>query len=94
MGTDCPQVLVASNPATRAGVGTAMSRGLRRMGQMLCGLRGHDEVRRYERNRFALECTVCGHVSQGWEVDGPLPQQRYSGDPGRHQLRRSARRVA
>jgi hypothetical protein len=47
-------------------------------------------------HRFALECTSCGHVSQGWTVSETKPQLRYAGDPGRHQLRSRAqvRRVA
>jgi hypothetical protein len=96
MVTDYPQVLVGTQPRTRAGIGASVVRGLRRVGQMLCGLRGHDNVRHYERDRFALECTSCGHVSQGWTVSETKPQLRYAGDPGRHQLRSRAqvRRVA
>jgi hypothetical protein len=59
----------------------------RRIGQFICGLSGHDRVRKYEQNRVALVCASCGHVSPGWELTAPMPQVRYAGDPQRHQLR-------
>jgi hypothetical protein len=91
MVTDYPQVLVEARPRTRPVVGVTVRRALRRIGQALCGLRGHDLMRHYERDRFALECTSCGHVSAGWQVSGPGPQLRYAGDPRRHQLEPTAR---
>ena len=96
MVTDYSHVLVGAQPRAHAGVGATVIGGLRRVGQMLCGIRGHDVVRRYERDRVALECASCGHVSPGWTVSGAKPQLRYAGDPGRHQLRprASVRRVA
>jgi hypothetical protein len=95
MVTDYPQMLVGTQPRTRLGVGGHVVRGLRRVGQMLCGLRGHDVVRHYERDRVALQCASCGHVSPGWTVSGSTPQLRYAGDPHRHQLRpKGFRRVA
>jgi hypothetical protein len=87
-------VLVATQPRVRAGLRLTTLRALKRIGQALCGLRGHENVLHYERNRFALECSSCGHVSPGWEVSGPQPQRRYAGDPGRHQLRPRISRVA
>jgi hypothetical protein len=95
MVTGYSHVLVGTQPRVRAGVGATIVRGLRRVGQMLCGLRGHDLVRHYERDRVALACASCGHVSPGWTVSGTAPQLRYAGDPHRHQLQsRSVRRVA
>jgi hypothetical protein len=97
MVTEYSQALVGTQPRTRAGFGATVVHGLRRVGQMLCGLRGHDEVRHYERDRFALACTSCGHVSAGWSVSEQKPQLRYAGDPRRHQLHPrpvSVRRVA
>ena len=95
MVTGYSQVLVGTQPRARAGVGALVMRGLRRVGQGLCGLRGHDVVYHYERDRVALECTSCGHVSHGWTVSGPTPQLRYAGDPHRHQLQpRGPRRAA
>jgi hypothetical protein len=86
MVTDYSQVLVSPQPQARLGVSGTVVRGLRRVGQMLCGLRGHDVVRHYERDRVALQCSSCGHVSTGWTVSESKPQLRYAGDPHRHQL--------
>lgn len=95
MVSEYSQVLVGTQQRARAGVGATIGSGLRRVGQLICGLTGHDLVKRYERNRVALECASCGHVSPGWTVSGATPQLRYAGDPRRHQLRsRAVRRVA
>jgi hypothetical protein len=73
---------------------------VRRIGQFICGISGHDRVRKYEQNRVALVCASCGHVSPGWELTAPMPQMRFAGDPKRHQLRQvsargtTSRRVA
>jgi len=95
MVTEYSQVLVATQPRVRSSLRLSVQRALRRIGQAFCGLRGHENVLHYERSRFALECSTCGHVSPGWEVSGPQPHLRYAGDPRRHQLKpRSIRRVA
>lgn len=91
MVTGYPQVLVGPQSGTqiigaRQAARGVFARAFRRLGQMLCGLSGHDLVRHYEQNRVALICASCGHVSPGWELTAPLPHQRYAGDPGRHQL--------
>jgi hypothetical protein len=36
--------------------------------QLMCGLRGHDEVLCFERRRLALKCLSCGHESAGWTL--------------------------
>ena len=94
MVTDYSQVLAAAQPRVRAGVRLGLMVAFRRVGQALCGLKGHDNVLHFERSRFALECSSCGHVSPGWVLDGPSPQVRYAGDAARHQLRSRPRRVA
>lgn len=91
MVTGYPQVLVGPQSAAnvaeaRKAASSVVMRMFRRLGQMLCGLSGHDLVRHYEQNRVALVCASCGHVSPGWELTAPLPHQRYAGDPGRHHL--------
>jgi hypothetical protein len=91
MVTGYPHVLAGPQTAVSAGqaslvTGTVVTRTFRRMGQLLCSLSGHDLVRHYEQNRVALVCASCGHVSPGWELTAPMPQQRYAGDPERHQL--------
>ncbi len=103
MVTGYPQLLVgpqSTADARRMRIGRNwVVRSFQRLGQMLCGLSGHDRVRHFEHNRVSLVCATCGHVSPGWELSAPLPQVRYAGDPERHQLRGtprmvSARRVA
>ena len=44
--------------------------------QTYCGFHGHDDLRRFARNRVFLECTSCGHESPGWEIRStPAPAQ-------------------
>ena len=107
MVTGYPQLLVAGPHSTTTAtasdttIGTArptarpgfVALTFRRMGQFICGLSGHDRVRKYEQNRVALVCASCGHVSPGWELTAPMPQVRYAGDPQRHQLRPTPARV-
>jgi len=66
--------------------GSAMNRAIARVGQLLCGLRGHDSVLHFEGKRVMMRCTSCGHDSPGWEVSGRAPRQRYEGDARRHVL--------
>jgi hypothetical protein len=96
MVTGYSHVLVGTEPRARMGVRTLFLSGVRRVGQALCGLKGHDLIRHYERERVALACASCGHVSPGWTVAEAKPQLRYAGDPRRHQLQRpqAVRRVA
>jgi hypothetical protein len=106
MVTGYPQLLVASPTTAHAtasdtAISTAraearpgvVARTIRRIGQFICGLSGHDRVRKYEQNRVALVCASCGHVSPGWELTAPMPQMRFAGDPKRHQLRQAPARV-
>jgi hypothetical protein len=103
MVTGYPQLLVAAphasahTTASDTAINTArlsarpgfIARTVRRIGQFICGLSGHDRVRKYEQNRVALVCASCGHVSPGWELTAPMPQMRFAGDPKRHQLRQT-----
>ncbi len=109
MVTGYPQLLVAppttgsaraaSDTTRGAGTGRLQARPgivgrmFRRAGQFICGLSGHDRIRKYEQNRVALVCASCGHVSPGWELTAPMPQMRFAGDPKRHQLRPTPARV-
>ena len=93
MVTNYPQVLVTSDrarAATEAGV-TAMvglvESAVRRVGQIACGVRGHEMLWHYEREKVMLECGRCGHASKGWDVSGTAaPTRRYAGDARRHEL--------
>ena len=44
------------------------SRGLKRVGQMWCALRGHNVLLRIETRRMSLECAHCGYESPGWDL--------------------------
>src|ERR671918_278057 len=56
------------------------------LGQMLCGVRGHDAVLHFEGNRVMMRCTSCGHDTPGWEISGHGPRKRFEGDARRHLL--------
>lgn len=107
MVTGYPQLLVAAPQTTAHAtasdttISTARPQArpglvaltFRTIGQFICGLSGHDRVRKYEQNRVALVCASCGHVSPGWELTAPMPQVRFAGDPKRHQLHQTPARV-
>lgn len=59
---------------------------LARIGQLVCGLSGHDEVLHFQENRVQLRCTSCGHESPGWEMAERRPRLKYEGDARRHLL--------
>jgi hypothetical protein len=87
MVTNYPQRLTATAAELdEQSTGTFASRAMARIGQMLCGMRGHDSVLHFEGNRVMMRCTSCGHDSPGWEISGRGPRQRYEGDHRRHML--------
>src|SRR3954466_5237871 len=87
MVTNYPQQLTATaevtSPTAETGV---LARTMGLMGQLLCGLRGHDAVMHFEGNRVNMRCTSCGHDTPGWEITGKGPRRRYQGDARRHPL--------
>lgn len=94
MVTNYPQQLTATN-VTSATEPDAQSdthdtsvvaRAMGRIGQLLCGLRGHDAILHFEGNRVMMRCTSCGHDTPGWEISGHGPRRRYDGDARRHLL--------
>ena len=94
MVTNYPQVLVTSDrktgteAQTRVTVSGLMESAVRRVGQIACGVRGHEMLWHYERERVLLECGRCGHASKGWDVSGSVaPTLRFAGDARRHELR-------
>ena len=87
MVTNYPQQLAATSEVT-AGASegdSRLSRMAARVGQLLCGLRGHDAVLHFEGNRVMMRCTSCGHDTPGWEISG-APRRRFEGDARRHLL--------
>ena len=91
MVTNYPQQLTATTEVTRSRDGNVVERTFTRLGQLVCGLRGHDSVLHFEGNRVNMRCTSCGHDTPGWEISGRGPRRRYEGDARRHLL--STRRL-
>ena len=87
MVTNYPQQLTTTARVTAAQTdNSVVARTLGRLGQLVCGLRGHDSVLHFEGKRVMMRCTSCGHDSPGWEISGRAPRRRYEGDARRHSL--------
>ena len=87
MVTNYPQRLTATaDLATAHSDDGLVARAFGRLGQMICGLRGHDSVLHFEGKRVMMRCTSCGHDSPGWEISGRGPRRRYEGDAHPHLL--------
>jgi hypothetical protein len=86
MVTNYPQQLTATAHVTHDKAEHVVARTLSRLGQLFCGLRGHDSVLHFEGNRVNMRCTSCGHDTPGWEISGRGPRRRYEGDARRHLL--------
>jgi hypothetical protein len=92
-----PQQLAAAREVTGTDAQGVFVRMFGRLGQLLCGLHGHDAVLAFEENRVLLRCTSCGHNSPGWNLEGEnRPTLRFHGDAERHLIARPimARRSA
>ena len=85
MVTNYPQQLTAS-AAPASTTANVVARTLGRLGQFVCGLRGHDAVLHFEGKRVNMRCTSCGHDTPGWEISERGPRRRYEGDARRHLL--------
>jgi hypothetical protein len=87
MVTNYPQQLAAAEVTPQETPETGIvGRFATRVGQVLCGLHGHDAVLHFERNRVMMRCTSCGHDTPGWEISGKGPRKRFDGDAHRHLL--------
>jgi hypothetical protein len=89
MVTNYPQQLTAATEVTGKATAEAglLSRMATRIGQVVCGLHGHDSVLHFEGRRVMMRCTSCQHDTPGWEVSGQGPRLRYAGDARRHTLK-------
>lgn len=45
---------------------------LRRAGQLMCGLQGHEDLVQFDRGRMFLRCVTCGRDTPGWDVSGTM----------------------
>ena len=86
MVTNYPQQLTATADVTHATTASVVARTFGRLGQLICGLRGHDSVLHFEAHRLNMRCTSCGHDTPGWEISARGPRRRYEGDARRHLL--------
>lgn len=87
--------LTATRPISHA-VGRGHSRGLidrllRRLGQLICGITGHDAILHFEERRMCLRCTSCGYDSPGWDLGEGSPRLLYHGVAERHILQTPVR---
>ena len=86
MVTNYPQQLAAAAEVTFERAGSVAARGMARLGQFICGLRGHDAVMHFSSTKVQMRCTSCGHETPGWEINGRGPRRRFEGDARRHLL--------
>jgi hypothetical protein len=66
MVTNYPQQLTATAQVALERTENVVARTMGRLGQLFCGLRGHDSVLHFEGNRVNMRCTSCGHDTPGW----------------------------
>ncbi len=64
-----------------------MAKLLESVGEIYCGLRGHNMLRQFERDRVYLRCASCGHESPGWTLSEQRPKVSVPGDIRRFALR-------
>jgi hypothetical protein len=69
-----------------------------RIRQVFCGIHGHDNLLRFERDRICLKCVSCGHETPGWELTETPPTVSARPEPRRQTIVRpqlvGARRIA
>jgi hypothetical protein len=87
MVTNYPQQLAAAAEITLERATGVLTRAVGRLGQLMCGMRGHDAVLHFEGKRVMMRCTSCGHDTPGWEINGRAPRKRFEGDARRHALK-------
>jgi len=87
MVTNYPQQLTTTATGTPEATAGFVSRAINRLGQLMCGLKGHDSVLHFEGKRVMMRCTSCGHDTPGWEVSGRGPRKRFDGDARRHAMK-------
>ena len=79
MEANCPQQVAtpaAASAEPTEGLATAV---LDRIGQLVCGLHGHDEVLQFDDSRIFLRCVSCGHESPGWQMPERTPVLKFAG---------------
>ena len=87
MVTNYPQQFVTAAEITYEKTVGVIGRAAARVGQLMCGMRGHDSILHFEGKRVMMRCTSCGFDTPGWEIDGRAPRKRFDGDARRHELK-------
>ena len=91
MVTNYPQHLTTVGHG--AGGSALVARTVTRLGQLLCGFRGHESVMHREGKRLMMRCTSCGHDTPGLDISDRAPRRRFEGDARRHHMSAGPRRV-
>ena len=76
MATDLPRGMTVREVMQVAEAGTFRSlvdTVLTRVGQTICGWRGHTSVLQFDQSRVFLQCMSCGHQSPGWQIERASP---------------------
>ena len=63
-----------------------VARTFTRLGQLLCGFRGHESLMHFEGKRLMMRCTSCGHDTPGVDISDREPRRRFDGDARRHRM--------
>src|SRR5262245_34835173 len=99
MEANCPQQVATSSESLGSHSEGLAAAVVDRIGQLVCGLHGHDQIMKFETGRMFLRCTSCGHESPGWQMPMRSPVLKFAGAarPEEHKQEipsRPARRVA
>ena len=84
MVTNYPQQLTAVGHGANGGA--LVARTFTRLGQLLCGFRGHESLMHFEGKRLMMRCTSCGHDTPGVDISDREPRRRFDGDARRHRM--------
>ena len=90
MATNCPPQMASVEDGDKSGPVAANEAPdistvvLERLGQIVCGIHGHDNLIQFEQYRMFLKCASCGHETPGWKLPNRRPVAKVS-DAGRRE---------
>jgi hypothetical protein len=78
MAANCPPQMASveddkSAAAAAGGSADISTVVLERLGQIVCGMHGHDNLIQFEHYRMFLKCASCGHETPGWRLPDRRP---------------------
>jgi hypothetical protein len=82
MAANCPPQMASledddkSSPDATNGSADLSTVVLERLGQIVCGMHGHDNLIQFEQYRMFLKCASCGHETPGWRLPDRRPVAR------------------